>query len=66
MCDESALTGESLPQHRTPPQNRSDVFFRNSGKQHIILAGTKITTLNLANNESEAYAVVAFTGTQTI
>ena len=65
LVDESALTGESVPMHKTQLPATSTAFSYNE-KGHILYAGTiPITSDSLKNGETPATAVVYQTGFNT-
>ncbi|TMW55563.1 hypothetical protein Poli38472_010445 [Pythium oligandrum] len=64
VCDESMLTGESMPVQKFPvPENSHTVYeAMGSGKKHTLFAGTRV--LSSGRNE-EIHAVVQTTGPNT-
>jgi cation-transporting ATPase 13A3/4/5 len=46
IVDESSLTGESLPQQKTPAQNQTDYVDKlGSSRQHFLFAGTDVVSV---------------------
>jgi len=65
VCDESGLTGESMPISKSPLLDNDTIYDAHSGKAHTLYAGTICLQTGTGEGDDETIAVVSATGINT-